>query len=339
MALESVERLRKRRARSQRVDRQGMNPKITAGRPSEHREWIALAVGYQWFYNGANFLAFKVAGNSLHPLMVATLRFSLAAVILLPFAVVRWHRQPIPARDLAGAALIGVTMLVASQALAILGTHFLPAGVAAVFGSAAPLFLALFAWGLFRQPLTRRQVAGVAIGFVGLALMGWTSVSGRDFHIVGIFLMLAASAAWAAGSLLAPRLSLPRDPVVGLTIQLSAAALVLVAIALSSGIVGKTDLAHVSVAGWGALAFLVVASTLVGYAVFLVLNARVSSTLANTFNYAAPVIALLLSALLLNESLTVMKMLAGGIALAGVALMIDRHALDVRQRTSRSIGR
>ncbi|MBV9982813.1 EamA family transporter, partial [Bradyrhizobium sp.] len=52
------------------------------------------------------------------------------------------------------------------------------------------------------------------------------------------------------------------------------------------------------------LAFLVVASTLIGDAVFPTLNAEVSPTLANTFNYAAPVVALCLSALLLHEPLT-----------------------------------
>lgn len=54
---------------------------------STHRGWVALAVGYRWFYNGANFLGFKVAGNALRPLMVATLRFSLAALAVLPFAL------------------------------------------------------------------------------------------------------------------------------------------------------------------------------------------------------------------------------------------------------------
>lgn len=291
---------------------------------STHRGWIALAVGYQWFYNGANFLAFKVAGNVFHPLMVATLRFSLAALILLPVALARWQRSPASVRELGGAALIGVTMLVASQALAIWGTHFLPAGVAAVFGSSSPLFLALFAWAVFRQPLTGRQLAGVAIGFAGLALMGWTSARGRDFRPVGAALALAACAAWAAGSLLASRVPLPRDPLIGLTAQLAAASAVLVAMVGASGIAAATRFAHVPLSAWAALAFLVVASTLIGYAVFLTLNARVSSTLANTFNYAAPVIALCLSAVLLHEPLTVVKLASSGIALVGVALMIAR---------------
>lgn len=305
---------------------------------SRHGWLVALAVGYQWFYNGANFLAFKVAGNTLHPLLVATLRFSIAALILLPFGLMRWREAQPSARELGGAALIGIIMLVASQSLAIWGTHFLPAGVAAVFGSSAPLFLALFAWSLFHRPLTRRQVAGVSVGFVGLALMGWTSATVTDFRPIGAMLTLAAAAAWAAGSLLAPRLPLPRDPVISLTAQLATAGLVLGAIVTASGITAQTDLARVSAAAWGALAFLIVASTLVGYAVFLLLNAQVSSTLANTFNYAAPVIAMCLSALLLHESLTIVKLLAGAITLAGVALMIDRNARRSPRSANASIS-
>lgn len=291
---------------------------------SSHRAWVALAVGYQWFYNGANFLAFKVAGNALHPLMVATLRFSIAALVVLPFALARWRRSPATLPELGGAALIGITMLVASQALTIWGTHFLPAGVAAVFGSSAPLFLALFSWALLHQPLTGRQLAGVGVGFAGLALMGWTSATSSAFRPVGAMLALMGTASWAAGSLLAPRMTLPRDPLINLATQLTAAAAVLGLIVAVSGIAATTRLADVPPPAWAALAFLVVASTLIGYAVFLTLNAQVSTTLANTFNYAAPVIALLLSALLLHEPLTLVKVMSGSIALAGVALMIER---------------
>ena len=73
---------------------------------------------------------------------------------------------------------------------------------------------------------------------------------------------------------------------------------------------------------WWALAYLVVVSTLVGYAVFLAVNADVSPTVANTFNYAAPVVALLLSAALLGERLSAPKLIAAGVVLSGVALMV-----------------
>lgn len=289
---------------------------------SANRGLVVLAVAYQWFYNGANFIAFKVAGDAFHPLMVATLRFLVAGLLLLPFAIARRKRTRLSPGALGRAALIGVIMLVASQAMAIWGTHFLPAGVASVFGSAPPLFLALFAWAVFKQALTRRQVAGVLVGFAGLALMGWSSAHAGGFRPEGAALTLVASAAWAFGSLLATRWRLPEDPVVALAAQLMAAGLTLLAIVLASGIFADTRWTRITPAAWGSLAFLIFASTLVGYAVFLALNARVSPTLANTFNYVAPVIALGLAALLLHEGLTVTKVAAAVIALVGVALMI-----------------
>ena len=82
-----------------------------------------------------------------------------------------------------------------------------------------------------------------------------------------------------------------------------------------------------------ALAFLIVASTLVGYAVFLALNRGASPILANSFNYAAPVIALALSAWLLGEPVGWGKAAAAGATLTGVALMIGgRRTEEPRER-------
>jgi drug/metabolite transporter (DMT)-like permease len=290
---------------------------------SRNGSLVAVAVGYQWFYNGINFLAFKVSGDAMHPMMVATLRFGGAAMLILPVALWRFRSHPATARQLASAAAIGVVMLVAGQTLSIWATHFLPAGVASVFGSAPPLFLALFAWLVFRQPLARRQVAGVAVGFAGLALMGLSSAGNAGFHVAGAALALVASAAWAAGSLLAARVALPSDPVVGLAAQLVAAGLLLAAISGATGIMSQAEFSRVPLPAWGSLAFLILASTLIGYAVFLALNRAVSPTLANTYNYVAPVIALGLSALLLGEPLTWFKVVAAAVALVGVTLMLS----------------
>lgn len=115
---------------------------------------------------------------------------------------------------------------------------------------------------------------------------------------------------------------MPADPVVALTAQLVAAATVHMTSTWMSGIAGKIDLIHLPATAWLALAFLVIASTLVGYGVFLAVNTDVSPLIANTFYYASPVVALLLSAALLAEPLTLPKLFAAGVALSGVALMV-----------------
>lgn len=181
---------------------------------------VVLGVGYQWLYNGVNFLAFKVGGDAFHPLMLAALRFGGAAILILPFAAWRWRLHPASRRELAGAAVLGPVMLIGSQTLAIWGTHYLPAGVASVFSSAAPVFIALFAWTFYREMPGRRQLAGIALGLVGLVAMAWLSSSGAGFRPIGAVMTLGASALWAAGSLGAARLRLPSDPAIGLAAQL-----------------------------------------------------------------------------------------------------------------------
>ena len=300
----------------------------SSGRTLERAGWtrsrvlVVSAVGYQWFYNGANFVAFKVGGDAIHPILLAAMRFTIAAAVILPLAVWRWRSRPARASELAAAAGLGLVMLIGSQSLGMLGTHLLPAGVASVFGSAAPIFLALFAWAILREPLGVREICGVGLGFAGLALMSWFTSKGGGFRPLGAALTLTGSACWAAGSLWSQRLRLPDDPVLALAAQLVASAAALAAIVGATGIAGRTDLAGPLAAAWWALTFLVVASTLVGYSIFLTVNANLSPMVANTFNYAAPVVALLLSAVLLGERLTLQKLLSAGVALAGVALMV-----------------
>ena len=283
---------------------------------------VVSAVGYQWFYNGANFVAFKVGGDAVDPLLLAAARFTLSAAVVLPLALWRLRSRPAHASELAAAAGLGLVMLIGSQTLGISGTHLLPAGVASVFGSAAPIFLALFSWAILRKPLGGKQICGVGLGFAGLALMAWFTSSGGGFSPLGAALTLAASACWAAGSLWARRLQLPDDEVVALATQLVATSAVLAIAVGITGVAGRTALNSIPAYAWASLAFLVVGSTLVGYAIFLAVNADVSTTVANTFNYAAPVVALLLSAALLGEPLSLPKLLAAGVALSGVALMI-----------------
>lgn len=214
------------------------------------RVLVVSAVGYQWFYNGANFVAFKIGGDAVPPIVFAAMRFGIAAVVILPLAWWRWRSRPAHRSELAAAAGLGLVMLVGSQTLALLGTHLLPAGVASVFGSTAPIFLALFTWGILRKPLGVRQVCGIALGFAGLALMGYFTYSGGGFSPIGAALTLAASASWAAGSLWARRLRLPQDPFVALAAQLMTAAVVLAFAVGTTGMFSRVDLAGVPASAW-----------------------------------------------------------------------------------------
>jgi len=301
---------------------------VTFGVPGVERaqpgaRLVVPAVAFLWFYNGVNFLAFKVGVDALPAAFLAAIRFTAAGLVLLPVAAWRGRAEQRPkARSLLVAGLLGIVMLVGGQALGIWGVRYLPAGTASVFGSTPPLYLALFAWAVFRQPLDRRQLAGVCVGFVGTALLGWSSASGGSFSPVGAAALLTATACWAAGSLAASRVSLPRDPVVNLTMQLLTAGTLLWLLSWLTGEAASVELDHVPARAWAALAFLTVVSTLLGYSVFSWVNQTVSSTLANSYNYVAPIITLGLASLFLGERLSWPEAGAAAVALGGVALML-----------------
>ena len=102
----------------------------------------------------------------------------------------------------------GPVMLIGGQTLAIWGTHFLPAGTASVFGSAAPIFIAFSAWSFLHEPLGGRQFGGMVLGFTGLAAIAWLLSTEGDFSPVGALLALTATAMWAGSSLVAARITL-----------------------------------------------------------------------------------------------------------------------------------
>jgi hypothetical protein len=119
------------------------------------------ALAFLWFYNGVNFLAFKMGVEALPAAFLAATRFTVAGLMMLPVAAWRVRAGERPnGRSLVTAGLLAIIMLVGGQALAIWGVHYLPAGTASVFGSTPPLYLALFTWLFFRQPLARSQLAG-----------------------------------------------------------------------------------------------------------------------------------------------------------------------------------
>ncbi len=290
---------------------------------AQSRVLVLLAVGYQWFYNGANFVAFKVGGDAVHPLLLATMRFAIAALIILPFGLWRLYRRRADLSELANAAGLGVTMLVGASRSPSSGPtccrrawrrcsdrrrrsslHYLP-------GSRCASRLAC-----------GKSVASRLASRVLCSWLGSLRASG-GFSPVGAALTLAASGCWAGGSLWAPRLRLPADPVVALTTQLVAAATVLVIAAVakrhgrpdrpdppaSFNLVGSRLSHHRQHACW--------LWGLPGGEYRRVATDRQHLQLCLPSGRAAAV-----SRPAAGEQLTLPKLFAAGVALSGVALMV-----------------
>ena len=143
------------------------------------------------------------------------------------------------------------------------------------------------------------------MGFPGLVVMAAGVGKDGGFDLLGAGAILLFAASWAAGSLYGARADLPEDVIVTLFVQLIVASVPIVILSTVVGDLYRFDGAELNGRLWGMLAFAIVVGSIMTFGVFTWVNQAVSSAVANSMAYVAPVIALTLGALLLGETVTI----------------------------------
>ncbi|AHH14953.1 putative membrane protein [Nocardia nova SH22a] len=245
------------------------------------------------------------------PMFTALMRALPAGLVLLAVTRTLPH-----GRWIGRAALLGVLNIGAFFPLLFLAAYRLPGGVAAVLGSAAPVFALGFA-GLLLQarPSGRKVLAGV-IGIAGVALVVLRANAALD--TVGVIAGLAGAASMAAGTVLTGHWGRPEGvgPLAFTSWQLTAGGLVLLPLALfTEGAPPALDGAAVT----GYL-YLGVLGTAAAYAIWFRGLARVPATSVAFLGLLSPVSATVIGWAALGQSLTALQLLGMVIALGATVL-------------------
>ena len=310
-----------------------MSPERTA-RPL-HIAVALLAVYTMW---GSTYLGIRFAEETMPPLLMGFLRFTISGGAMVAWAVLRQPRgQRMPTRaQFRAAAIVGAALLFAGNGGVIWAEQHIPSGIAAIVVALVPLHMAWLDRVFYGQPVSRWTVLGIVAGFAGMLVLVQPS-GGNHIDLGGVAVVLVGSFCWAAGSLYARSAPLPRSVAMASGLQMLAGAVLLGLAGLLSGEAGSLHVEAVSTKSWLAVAWLVVAGSLIGFSAYawLIRNARTS--LVSTYAYVNPVVAVLLGAALASEPLTARTLIAGAIILTGVALIVARPApgrgASVRRRT------
>ncbi|PYM52687.1 MAG: EamA family transporter, partial [Candidatus Rokuibacteriota bacterium] len=155
---------------------------------------LTLLVVVIW---GVAFIATKIGLASFSPPELATLRFVIASLPALFLA------RPVVSWPLLGA--IGLTLFAGQFLFQFFGiAHGMPPGLASIVVQTQALFTILFAALVLRERPTRRQLAGTATAFAGLALIAATV--GGDLTALGLGLTAVSAISWGIGNVLVKRL-------------------------------------------------------------------------------------------------------------------------------------
>jgi drug/metabolite transporter (DMT)-like permease len=195
-----------------------------------------------------------------------------------------------------------------------------PSGLAALLVAAIPLWLMLLRVGGGERPRSMTWV-GVLIGFGGAALLA-LSGGNTSAKPLSVAILVVGTICWATGSRYAPRLGLPRDPLVTALYEMVFGGTAMVLLGVLRGEPGRLHLDRIHGSGWIALAYLVVFGSLLAYTAYSYLLANAPISLVGTYAYVNPAVAVFLGWLILSESLTWQILLGGAVIIVGVALVV-----------------
>ena len=142
---------------------------------------------------------------------------------------------------------------------------------------------------------------------------------GRDLQgsIVGTLVILLGTTCWSLGTVLARRMDIPHGPT-GFGAEMLTAGLLALAV---SALLGEHWALPESPRVWWAWGYLVAFGSMIGFSAFRFVVERASSTLASTYAYVNPPVALLVGWGLGNESFSPNILLGLPIVLGAVALL------------------
>ena len=284
--------------------------------------WAALVAVYLIW--GSTYLGIELATRTAPTLLVLSLRFLVAGALLWAF-VGRGQRPT--RRQWWAAAIVGGGLLLAGNGGVGIGQQTVDTGTVALIVGSVPLWLALLDRVFLGQRLSRLAVAGIAVGFVGVALLVVPSDGHRD-ELRGALVVLAGSLLWAAASLYARRADVPSKPLVGAAMQMLAGGVLLGLAGLLRGEADEIDVAAISGETAVAWIYLVLVGSLVGFTAYVWLLRNAPISLVGTYAYVNPVVAVLLGTLFLDEALEARTIVGGAVILAAVILIVSARPVD-----------
>ncbi|MFM7140288.1 MAG: EamA family transporter, partial [Actinomycetes bacterium] len=210
-----------------------------------------------------------------------------------------------------------------------LAERYVPSGIAALIIAALPIWVTIFQ-SLVGIKHKRITLYGIFIGLIGVALVvlpgGTGPAPGADPSKVKfwMFMILIGNIAWAFGTFMTQRIPIPKDPFVLTSYEMLFGGIALTIAGFIRGEkVNLEVISQMTLTSKWAWVYMVLIGSIVGYGAYIWLLSNASLSLASTYAYVNPVVAVILGFLILSEPLKWPLFVGGLIILTGVALIVN----------------
>ncbi len=288
----------------------------------QHRLSVFFALGLVYLFWGSTYLGIRVAVESIPPALMCATRFLTAGTLMLAYCVATGRSIRYSPLQLGQTAVVGILLLMGGNLTLSFAEQYVPSGIAALLvASIALWFLVLDALILGDHHISARGQIGLVVGVAGLVVLLWpklTATGALGSREMWWSLALVAGAfSWALGSVLSKLWQS------GGSISATAWQVMFAGIANLIYAFFARDFSHViwTRRGLGAIAYLVVFGSLVGYTAYIWVLENAPAAIVSTYAYVNPVVAVFLGWLILHEKVDAYVLTGSAIVVVSVILV------------------
>ena len=287
---------------------------------------VVLAFATVYIVWGSTYFFIQRAIESIPALMMGSIRFLIAGLILLGWCLIKkekiWNPEQIKA-----AAVSGLLMLFIGNGAVIWAEQSLPSSLVAVLVSSSPIWFVVLDKPKWKENFRSKSVlTGLAIGFIGVFLLFSERVSAalgsstQSAQVIGLIILVIGSMAWAGGSLYSKYKS-SGSGTASTAWQMLAAGLAFLPGSFLNKEWNGFDLSAVSTSAWLSLAYLITFGSLIGYSAYVWLLQVRPATQVSTYAYVNPVVAVLLGVFFAGEHMSWIQVIGLSVILISVLLI------------------
>jgi len=271
---------------------------------------------------GGTFIAGRLLAGSVAPASAAFLRFFIASAAMLIVTRLVEKRLIVPPKRLwLPLVLLGASGVFAYNVCFFNGLHHISAGRASLIVASTPLVITIFAALFLHERLTMQKAGGVLLSLTGAITVisnGHPNALFTGGFGPGEQALVGCVLSWSTYSLIGRSVLGTLSPLTAVCYSSIIGTFLLMIPAIGEGLFGH--LATISSVDWTSLAYLGIGGTALGFSLYYQGIKKIGATRAGIFINLVPVFSILLSWLILGESVKPIVLAGGLLVLTGVAL-------------------
>jgi len=274
---------------------------------------------------GSTYLAISIAVKTIPPFFMSGIRFSVAGLILLTWALLKGEKIP-DITSILKISLSGILLLAVGNASLGWVEQYIPSGLAAIIVATVPLWFVLLDKRQWKFYFSNKQIIfGLIVGFAGVIVLfsgkSSTDLFNDKMKLISLLVLMAGTLSWTIGSLYSKYQKMQGSTLMKVSVQMLSSSIV---IFISSFALGEQKELSSNLVTWksiGALAYLILMGSLVAYMAYMWLLSVRPASVVGTYAYVNPVVAVFLGWVVAKESISYEKIIGLVIVIVGLIIV------------------